>query len=90
MAVPEAAVDENRLAAAGENDIRPSGQVLAMEAIAVAHGVETAADNHLRLGVATLDRLHDAPALLGGAGVHGAPTGYSSVGRIRPLSVAAS
>lgn len=70
MTVPEAAVDENRLAAAGEDDIRPSGQVLSVEAIAVSHGVEAAPDDHLRLCVAAFDRLHDAPALLGGAGVH--------------------
>ena len=48
VAVPEAAVDENRLAPASEHYIRPTGQVLAMEAIAVSHGVKTTPDDHLR------------------------------------------
>ena len=85
MPVPEAAVDEDRLVPASEHDIRPSGEVFAMEAIAVAHGVETAADDHFRLGIAAFDGLHDAAALLGGAGVHGDGCGHCSLGyhRIR-------
>ena len=70
VTVPEAAVDENCLTPASEYDIRPSRQVLAMEAIAVSHGVEATPDDHFRLCVAALDGLHDAAALLGGAGVH--------------------
>ena len=85
--MPEAAVDENRLAPASEHDIRPSGQVLAMEAIAISHGVEATPDDHLRLCVTALDRLHDAPALLGGAGVHGDECRHCSVGQGRLDSI---
>ena len=51
-----------------------------MQTITVSHGVEAAPHDHLRLRIAALDGLHDAPALLGGAGVHGDVCGHCSVG----------
>ena len=68
VTVPEAAVHEDRLAPASEHDIRPSGHVLAMQAIAISHGVKATPHDHLRLRVAALDRLHDAPGAVGGCG----------------------
>ena len=58
-----------------------------MEAIAVSHGVETTPDDHLWLCVAALDGLHDAPALLGGAVVHGNGCGHCSVSQGRLDSI---
>ena len=54
-----------------------------MEAIAVSHGVKAPPDDHFRLCVTAFDRLHDAPALSGGAGVHVDECKHCSVGQGR-------
>ena len=70
VAVPEATVHEDRLAPGDEGDIRPAGQVSAMQAVSVAHGVQQPAHDQFRSCVPAPDRLHDAAALLRGAGIH--------------------
>jgi hypothetical protein len=70
VAVPEAAMHEDGEAMPGKHDIRLSGQVLAVQAKAIAKTEESAAHDQFGAGVLASDGLHDPPALLGGAGIH--------------------
>lgn len=70
MRMPEATMNKDDLAVLGQNDVRPSRQVLAMKPEAVPHGVKYAPDSELRAGVFAFDRLHYAAALLRAACVH--------------------
>lgn len=71
MAVPEAAMHEDGEAMPWKHDIRLSGQVLAVETKAIPEAEESAAHGQFRAGVLAFYRLHDPPALLGSAGIHG-------------------
>jgi len=63
MHVPEAAVNVDYLAVAGQDDIGLAGEVVAVEAIAVAKLVDEFADDHFWRCVAGFDRRHDSGAL---------------------------
>src|SRR6185437_13719876 len=70
MLVPEAAVDEDHLAAAGKHQVRRAGQVAAVQTVAVAGAVDQAADEQLRLSVLAADARHDRASLRFGERVH--------------------
>ena len=58
MAVPEAAVDEDGGFVFGEDDVGTAGEVLGVEAKAVAHAVEEGADEEFGFGVFGFDAGH--------------------------------
>lgn len=58
VAVPEAAVDENRFARFSKNEVGPARKLFVMQAVAIAFGVEEAAQNELRTGVSRADAGH--------------------------------
>ena len=65
MAVPEAAVDEQRGSFRGENEVGLAGQVSAVEAEAEAERVSSAAHFQFGRGVARFHGAHDGGALRG-------------------------
>lgn len=60
------AVDEDRVLAAGEHQVGPSGQLGAMRPIAVAHAVNQPPHGHLGARPLALDPSHAGAALGGG------------------------
>ena len=70
MPMPETAVDEDDLAPTGEDQVGRAGQVAAMQAEAVAEGVDQATDGELGAGVLAADAGHAFGALGGGEAVH--------------------
>lgn len=62
MTVPEAAVDEDNLTPACENEIRLSRQRLAVQPVSVASGVQQVAHGPFWLRILGFDSLHSAPA----------------------------
>lgn len=58
MAVPEAAIHEDRSAILWQDDIRLSGQVLAVEPESITPRVEPLADNHFGPGILAPDTRH--------------------------------
>src|SRR5579875_1433988 len=56
VTVPEAAVYKDRGAVLRQHDVRPAGQVLAVQAVTEAHPVQDGAHAHLRPGVRRADR----------------------------------
>lgn len=62
VAVPETSMHEDRLAAGNKGKVRFPRQILAMQPVAIPHGMNEPADSHLRLGVATSDSPHNAAA----------------------------
>lgn len=69
--MPETSVDEDHLLAAGEHQVRPPGQLRAVQAVAVAQAVNEPADQHFGAGSLALDAGHAGAAFGGGEGVHG-------------------
>jgi hypothetical protein len=67
--MPEASMDEDTDAMSRKNDVRIARQITPMEAEAVAHGVEQAANDKFRLGILAANAGHQAAALLSGKGV---------------------
>jgi hypothetical protein len=63
--VPEATVDENNLSQPGQYQVRPSWELVIVEAIAESHSVNKAADNHFRLGTGAADLPHILASFLG-------------------------
>ena len=61
--MPETAVDEDHLPARGEHQIGFAGQFRAVEAVAVAHGVDQGPDPHLGGAALALDAGHAFAAL---------------------------
>jgi hypothetical protein len=59
MAVPEAAVDEDRDIPFRQYQVRATRQILSMKSEAEPQPVERAPDNQLRAGVRAPDRTHD-------------------------------
>ena len=77
--MPEAPMDEDRLAAPPEYNIGLSGKVLGMEAVAVAEGVEKASNGHLRACVLRPDCAHYTTAFFRREGVfQSSPSGLES------------
>ena len=70
MQMPEAAVHEDRLPSAYEHNIRFPGKIVAVQPIAVPHGVEAPPDEHFRFRIPALDSLHDTASLFTSARVH--------------------
>jgi hypothetical protein len=70
MAMPEAAMDEDGELAAGQDDVGPAGQVLAMKPKADAESVQEAADRAFRRRILAAHGGHDAGALGRGHAVH--------------------
>lgn len=68
--MPEAAMHKYDLSSTWQNDVRLSGQILAMETEAVAHRVQESPNTHLGSGVLAFDGLHDAPTLFWGPRIH--------------------
>ncbi len=66
VAVPEAAVDEDYFGAAGEDHIWTAGERAVMKAVAVAHGMGQAADDHFGFGVLVANGTHDFAAFFFG------------------------
>lgn len=62
--MPETTMNEYRFPPGRKDDVRISRQVSPMQAIAVAHTVQQAADDHFRLRVDTADTAHKLAALL--------------------------
>lgn len=62
MAVPEATMNEHHYVTRRKGEIGGSGQVVPVQAIAVAHSVQQAPKNHLRSGVPGSDCGHVPPA----------------------------
>jgi hypothetical protein len=62
MAVPEAAMNEDRGAMTLQNDVRRAGQFSGMESEAVAHSMEKASHHKLRLGVLPPHSAHQGAA----------------------------
>ncbi len=58
MTMPEATVNENHLAAPGENKIRYARQVSAVQTEAVTEGMNEPANHEFRFGVLTADERH--------------------------------
>lgn len=69
--MPETAVDEDRLLAAGEHQIGPSGELGAVQAVAIAHAMDQPPHGHFGARPLALDPGHAGAALGGGQGVHG-------------------
>jgi hypothetical protein len=69
VTVPEAAVHEDDGAEPGQHDVRASGEVFAMQAEAVAEGVEGGADTHFGLRIGGADGRHVARAGCGAMNV---------------------
>lgn len=63
MTVPEAAVDEDGLLQAGENEIRGSRQVSSMKAKAIAQRVSSPPNGEFWLAVLGADAAHEKPPL---------------------------
>ena len=61
MPMPEAAVHEDNLAAAGEGDVGLASQIFQMDSEAIAHRMQDATHAQLGLRVFRSDRLHDPP-----------------------------
>lgn len=61
--MPKAAVDEYRNIVLWENQIRPSGEVPGMEAIAKAMGVQVAPDKQFRFRILRSDARHPFASL---------------------------
>jgi len=64
MEMPEAPVHENADPVARENNVGISRKVAAVKPEAVAHGMQHAANDHLRLGILPANPAHQATALL--------------------------
>ena len=65
MAVPEAAVNKDNKAVLGEDEVRPSREILAVEPEAKAHTARDSADRKLRPGVLAADLGHVSAAGFG-------------------------
>ena len=66
MSMPEAAVDEYRLAAQSEGEVRSSWEVMGVETVPIAHSMHESPNLQLRLGVLRADTCHPFAALAGG------------------------
>jgi hypothetical protein len=64
MLVPETTVNENDLAQSRENHVWHSGKVTRMEAVAEAHAMHQAANNHLWTRIHALNAGHPFASLL--------------------------
>lgn len=69
MPMPKAAVNKNDLTFFRKNDIWFSGQILPVQPVPIAHGVEDSTYDHFRAGVNGSDGLHDFASLFCGAEV---------------------
>ncbi len=58
MLMPETAMNENDFHSARENEIRPAGQIFAVQAVAVSHRMDETPHNQLRSGVLAPDAPH--------------------------------
>lgn len=58
MSMPEASVNENGRASAGENNIWFAGQVFHMKPVAISERMQPAPDDKLRFGVLAPDAGH--------------------------------
>ena len=63
VSVPKTAVDENRLLARGETDIRRSGKAASVQAKTVAEPVKEPPYRQFRRGICRTDACHVGPAL---------------------------
>ena len=63
MGMPETPMHENSLAPRGESQIRLTGKVFALKAIAVAHTMCQTSHSHFRLRIPSLDGPHHLTAL---------------------------
>ena len=75
MVMPEAAPDLDRDAPGAKDDVRPTGQVRAVQAVTVSRPVQHAPNEELGLRVDAADARHEPAAMFGGKGVH-APEVY--------------
>ena len=56
--MPKASVNEDDCAARGEHQVGGSGEVAAMETIAITHGMQGSAHDHFGTSVFTVDPPH--------------------------------
>lgn len=61
--MPKASVNKNDLAPARENDVRGTGEITAVEAVAIAHAVDQSPHEELGFGVRCPDSTHALAAL---------------------------
>ena len=78
MPIPETAVDEDDLAPAAKDQVGRAGQVAAMQAEAVAEGVDETADDELGAGVLAADAGRAFAALAETESIHQADGGANS------------
>ena len=59
MAMPEAAIDENKRIPGPQDDVGPTREVFGVQAVAESRGMQDAADGKLGAGVLALDAGHN-------------------------------
>ncbi len=78
VAMPEAAVHEDRLAPSREHEVGTTRQVRPMQPVSVSHSVKQSPHAHFRLGSLRLDRRHYSTARLRRNAVNHDPHPYAS------------
>jgi hypothetical protein len=68
--MPEATVNENDLFSGREHKVRPTGQALVVQKVAVAKAMQEAADDQFRRSVLRADAGHQLATRLRGQAVH--------------------
>lgn len=68
--MPETTMHEDDFSSLSENDVRFPREVLSVETVAVAQGMEHAADTEFRLSVLAANAAHPFAAFCGGERVH--------------------
>ena len=64
MTMPEASIDLDYSFIAGEDNVRPTGEVFVMKAITVPFSMQCLSNEKLWLGVLAMDRRHDLASFL--------------------------
>ncbi len=78
VAVPEAAMHEDRDSMSGKDEIGPAGEIADMQTVPQTRGVETTAQDQLGSGVAAANAAHVVASALGGMDVRpGLPVRFS-------------
>ncbi len=79
MAMPEASVNQNRLAMTREHNVRAARKILAMETKAVAHAMKQRTHSNFWLGILASDPAHESGPSVRVDRVQSALTVYGAV-----------